>query len=183
VQARTAVRESKFLSLVLRHQPERIGLRLDESGWAEVDELIERSGQAGVPLTRELLLQIVELNDKKRFALSPDGRRIRASQGHSIAVDLGLPPIEPPELLYHGTADRYLDSIRREGLTARSRNHVHLSGDVQTALKVGARHGRAVVLTVLAGGMSREGLLFYRSANGVWLTERVPARHLVIPVV
>jgi putative RNA 2'-phosphotransferase len=175
------VRLSKFLSLVLRHHPERIGLELDGGGWADVEELLEKSRQADVPLTRELLHQIVEENDKRRFALSPDGRRIRASQGHSIPVELELTPISPPELLYHGTAARALESIRRDGLTGRGRQHVHLSGDEETALAVGRRHGKPVVLKVEAGRMERDGQRFYRSANGVWLTDEVLPSYLVFP--
>jgi putative RNA 2'-phosphotransferase len=175
------VRVSKFLSLVLRHQPDRIGLRLDDAGWADVSELLEKARQADLPLTRELLVEVVEKNDKKRFALSDDGRSIRASQGHSIAVDLGLAPVSPPEHLYHGTARHHLDSIRRQGLVAGRRNHVHLSGDTQTAMTVGRRHGQPVVLTVAAGRTERDGHVFYRSANGVWLTETVPLPYLEEP--
>jgi len=169
------VRLSKFMSLVLRHNPGKIGLRLDAQGWADVAQLIEKANAAGVPLTHAALLDVVAHNDKQRFKLSEDGRRIRASQGHSIPVDLGLPPAEPPERLYHGTAGRFLDSIRREGLRPGQRQHVHLSPDAETAQRVGRRHGAPVVLAVRAGEMHRAGHVFYISDNGVWLTERVPA--------
>jgi putative RNA 2'-phosphotransferase len=175
------VRTSKFLSLVLRHQPEAIGLTLDDNGWADVDELIRLANESGHVLTRTLLERVVAENDKKRFAFSDDGRRIRASQGHSVAVDLALPPVEPPEVLYHGTATRFLDSIRAGGLHAGSRRHVHLSPDAATATKVGQRHGKPVVLVVRARAMAAAGHQFFLSANGVWLTERVPAEFLVFP--
>jgi putative RNA 2'-phosphotransferase len=172
------VRASKFLSLVLRHDPGKIGLALDAAGWAEVDELIAAAARAGVDLDRETLARVVAENDKQRFALSPDGRRIRANQGHSVTVDLGLEPRTPPELLFHGTASRFVDSIRASGLHAASRAHVHLSADPETARTVGQRHGSPVVLTVAAGRMHRDGRLFFRSANGVWLTDAVPAEYI-----
>jgi putative RNA 2'-phosphotransferase len=175
------VRLSKFLSLVLRHKPETIGLFLDSQGWARVDELLTKARAAGVPLTEELLREVVEQNDKQRFALSDDGTRIRANQGHSINIDLGLEPLTPPQFLYHGTATRFLDLIKHQGLIAGNRQYVHLSLDEQTAVKVGQRHGRPVVLIIQAATMNEEGLKFYRSANGVWLTERVPVEYLVFP--
>lgn len=178
---RSLVRVSKFLSLVLRHRPEGIGITLDTAGWVDVDELLAASGRAGVPLDRATLERVVAENDKRRFALSPDGRRIRASQGHSVAVELGLDPVAPPEVLYHGTATRFLESIRREGLRPGSRTHVHLSGDEATARAVGSRHGSPVVLTVAAGAMHRAGHRFFRSENGVWLTDSVPSEHLRFP--
>lgn len=167
------VSTSKFLSLVLRHQPEVIGLILDDSGWADIDTLI-RLSQAHKPLTRALIEQVVEENRKQRFAISDDGRRIRANQGHSIEVDLGFVPVTPPTLLYHGTATRFVDAIRREGLVKRSRQHVHLSADADTATAVGARHGKPAVLIVRAGEMAVAGHAFFRSENGVWLTDAVP---------
>jgi putative RNA 2'-phosphotransferase len=172
------IRYSKFISLVLRHRPQAYGITLDEHGWAQVDQLIAAANQAGVPLTPAIVAEVVANNDKKRFALSPDGLHIRARQGHSISVDLELAPLEPPELLYHGTAEKYLASIREKGLLHRSRQHVHLSADVETATKVGQRHGKVVVLTVLSGAMHRDGILFYRSENGVWLVEAVPVEYL-----
>jgi putative RNA 2'-phosphotransferase len=175
------VRASKFLSLVLRHQPEKIGMELDPQGWVPVDELLAACKRAGVALDANLLRQVVADNDKQRFAYSEDGKRIRASQGHSVDVDLGLERIAPPTLLFHGTADRFMESIRREGLLHGNRTHVHLSVDEITATKVGQRHGRPVVLTVLAGAMAQDDFAFYRSDNGVWLTETVPPAYLQFP--
>ena len=173
------VRTSKFLSLVLRHDPGRIGLVLDEAGWAEVDALLAAAAAHGVPLTREELREIVATSDKKRFALSSDGARIRANQGHSVEVDLQLPPCEPPERLYHGTVDAALPGIREQGILRGQRHHVHLSADVPTAEQVGRRRGAPVILTVRAADMHAAGHLFYQSANGVWLTEQVPARFIL----
>lgn len=171
---RALVGTSKFLSKVLRHAPESVGLRLDDAGWVHVDELMAAARRAGVALDRPTLERVVAENDKKRFALSADGMRIRASQGHSVEVELGLDPVEPPEVLYHGTADRSLGSILREGLRPGRRTHVHLSADETTAVAVGRRHGRPVVLRVAAGRLHRAGHPFYRSDNGVWLTAAVP---------
>ncbi|MEV7078548.1 RNA 2'-phosphotransferase [Streptomyces sp. NPDC093516] len=173
---RRTVKVSKYLSKHLRHQPERIGLALDEAGWVEIDTLIAAAAAHGFRFTREELDHVVATNDKRRFAV--DGIRIRASQGHSIDVDLGLPPAEPPAWLYHGTVARHLDAIRAEGLRPMDRHAVHLSPDRETATRVGARRGRPVVLTVDAGAMHRDGHVFHVSPNGVWLTETVPPRHL-----
>lgn len=175
------VHVSKFLSLVLRHQPEKIGITLDDAGWVGVDELLDAALRSGVKIDRPLLERVVAENDKKRFALSPDGERIRASQGHSVDVDLGLRPVEPPEELFHGTASRFVDSIRGEGLRTGSRTHVHLSADEATARKVGERHGSPVILRVAAGRMHREGHQFFVSENGVWLTASVPAEFIAFP--
>lgn len=175
------VRLSKFLSLVLRHDPGTIGITLDPNGWVPVDELLSAAARAGTSITREQLDEVVATNDKKRFAFSPDGTRIRASQGHSLEVDLGLDPVEPPERLFHGTATRSVESIRAEGLIRQSRQHVHLSPDEETATRVGQRHGKPVVLIVRAGQMHRDGHAFYRSDNGVWLTASVPPEYLEIP--
>ncbi|MDX1946043.1 MAG: RNA 2'-phosphotransferase [Pirellulaceae bacterium] len=172
------LKTSKFLSLVLRHKPEEIGLTLDEQGWADVDELIRLVNQSGRSLSRALVEQMVADNDKKRFAFSDDGRRIRANQGHSVEVDLALPPAVPPERLFHGTATRFLDSILATGLHAGNRQQVHLSRDQETAVKVGSRHGRPVVLVVRARDMHRAGHAFYLSKNSVWLTDRVPPEFL-----
>ncbi|MFO0867019.1 MAG: RNA 2'-phosphotransferase [Gemmataceae bacterium] len=169
---------SKFLALVLRHKPEEIGLTLDPNGWAEVDELLRLCNARGKRLTRDLLERVVAENDKKRFAFSDDGARIRASQGHSVEIDLALVPIEPPELLFHGTADRNRDSIRAGGLHSAKRQHVHLSLDVATATKVGQRHGKPIILKVRAREMWLAGHKFYLSANGVWLTDSVPAHFI-----
>ena len=173
-----SVRISKFLSLTLRHQPEKIGLRLSESGWASVEQLIAASRKHGVEFTLEELQNVVASNDKKRFSLSEDGLRIRANQGHSIEVELGYAPTAPPEILYHGTAERFLAAIKQQGLIKGKRHHVHLSADVDTATKVGRRHGKPVVLRIEAGRMRQDGFIFYLSANGVWLTDRVPVQYL-----
>lgn len=175
------IKTSKFLSLVLRHKPSKIGLSLDLGGWASVEELLRAAQKARVSLNRDLLKQVVEQNDKQRFSFSEDGKRIRANQGHSIPVELGLEPCTPPKILFHGTATRFLASIRTHGLIPKGRNQVHLSPDEPTAIKVGQRHGKAVVLEVLAEDMDKQGALFYRSVNGVWLTERVFVEFLVFP--
>lgn len=177
---KSLVRHSRFLSLVLRHRPEAIGITLDENGWVDVETLLEGCRRHGRRIDRPMLDEIVRTNNKRRFALSPDGKRIRASQGHSIEVDLGLEPVRPPDTLFHGTATRFLESILAGGLEKRSRRHVHLSPDVETAIKVGARHGKPVVLAVAAGNMHENGYKFYLSANGVWLTESVPREFLEI---
>lgn len=176
---RRTVKVSKYLSKHLRHQPERIGLTLDEAGWVEIDTLIAAAAAHGFRFTREELDHVVAANDKKRFAI--EGTRIRASQGHSIEVDLGLPPATPPPYLYHGTVARSLDAIRAEGLRTMNRQDVHLSADRETATRVGARRGRPVVLSVDAAAMHRDGHVFHVSANGVWLTKSVPPRYLRFP--
>ncbi|MGV9344585.1 RNA 2'-phosphotransferase [Streptomyces spiralis] len=176
---RRTVKVSKYLSKHLRHQPGRIGLTLDESGWVGIDTLIVAAAAHGFPFTREELDQVVATNDKQRFAI--EGDRIRASQGHSIDVDLGLPPATPPAFLYHGTVARNLEAIRAEGLRPMNRHDVHLSPDRETATRVGARRGRPVVLAVDASAMHRDGHVFHVSANGVWLTKAVPPRYLRFP--
>lgn len=168
-------RTSKFLSYVLRHRPDEIGIELDSRGWVAIDTLLAAAGAHGNPLTREELDNVVANNNKQRFAISEDGTRIRASQGHSTYVDLGYAASLPPELLFHGTAACNVASIRTQGLLKGSRHHVHLSLDSITATQVGARHGSPVVLVVRAGNMSIAGHEFFLSANGVWLTEHVPA--------
>lgn len=172
---------SKFLSLVLRHQPEAIGLTLDAQGWADIDTLVRLANAQGTALTRAGVEDIVASSDKQRFAIDPTGQRIRANQGHSVAVDLQLTPAEAPDTLFHGTATRFLPSITEKGLIPGARQHVHLSADATTATAVGGRHGKPVVLTVRAADMQRDGHVFYRSANGVWLTASVPAQYLVFP--
>ncbi|WP_307580315.1 RNA 2'-phosphotransferase [Pseudoduganella violaceinigra] len=162
----------------MRHQPEEIGLTLDRNGWASIDELIALSNARGSRLSRTLLETIVAECEKQRFAISEDGTKIRANQGHSVAIELELAPQTPPEQLYHGTATRFLDSIRENGLHAASRQHVHLSLELATAEKVGGRHGKPAILTVESGRMARDGHLFYLSENGVWLTDTVPAHYL-----
>ncbi len=175
------VKASKFLSFVLRHRPEAIGLQLDEEGWADVDALITAAARNGETLTLPLIRDVVEQNDKKRFAFSEDGRQIRAVQGHSVDVDLRLEPQEPPAQLFHGTATRFLDSIRAQGLIKGSRQHVHLSATEETAVRVGARHGKPVVLTIDTAAMRDARFVFYCSENGVWLTDAVPAEFITFP--
>jgi putative RNA 2'-phosphotransferase len=175
-----SVRISKFLSLVLRHEPERIGIVLDESGWTDVEALLAAAAAHGVAITRDDLAQIVASSDKQRFALSPDGARIRANQGHSVDVDLGLAPATPPDRLYHGTVDRFVESIRARGLLKGERHHVHLSADLDTAKRVGGRRGAPVVLVVRAAEMAATGHAFFRSENGVWLVEHVPPAFIEI---
>ena len=172
---------SKFLSLILRHQPGKVGIVLDEAGWVDVAELLGAMGRHGRVVSREQLLHVVETSDKKRFALSEDGLRIRASQGHSVGVELGYEPATPPDVLYHGTVERFIPSIRSTGLDKGKRHHVHLSRDVETATKVGGRRGEALVLAIDAAAMARDGVVFYVSANGVWLTDHVPARYIRFP--
>ena len=171
-------RDSKYLSLILRHAPEQIGLKLDANGWVPIDELLHKMKQAGRRMGREQLFDLVASNDKQRFTISEDGLRIRAAQGHSIEIDLGLAPVEPPEFLYHGTASRNLDAIFAEGLNPGRRRQVHLSPDPETATRVGRRHGKPVVLRVDAGRMHADGCAFFCSDNGVWLTDTVPAEYL-----
>ncbi len=176
-----AILTSKFLSLVLRHHPEAIGVTLDAEGWIDVDRLLAACSRHGKAISREQLDEVVRTNDKRRFSFSADGLRIRANQGHSVAVDLGLVSVEPPDLLYHGTVARFLPSIRQEGLVRGTRHHVHLSPDAETADRVGRRRGSPVVLVVEAGRMSGDGYPFFRSENNVWLTEAVPPGYLRIP--
>lgn len=172
---------SKFLSYVLRHKPETIGLELDPEGWAMVDQLLNLAGKHGTALSRKLLLEIVATSGKKRFALSQDGSRIRANHGHSIRVDLGLSPQTPPRILFHGTATRFEASIRAQGLVAGSRQYVHLSADRETAIQVGNRYGKPLLLEVEALAMCNRGYEFFMSANGIWLTRAVPAGYLNFP--
>lgn len=173
-----SIQASKFLSLLLRHEPAAIGLELSPDGWARVEDLIRLSQGSRVAFGRELLQQVIRDNNKQRFELSEDGERVRARQGHSVAVDLGFAPQVPPVVLFHGTAQRFLESILGNGLSKQSRLHVHLSQDLQTARAVGQRHGAPVVLRVDAQAMHADGAQFFLSANGVWLTDAVPARFL-----
>lgn len=172
------VRISKFLSLVLRHQPGKVGLTLDREGWVNVSDLLAALEAHGRRLTLEDLREVVRSNDKRRFSFSPDGLKLRASQGHSVEVELGYEPSEPPALLYHGTAERSVPSIREQGLLKGRRHHVHLSEQEATAVTVGRRYGRPVVLEIASGRMHADGHAFFRAANGVWLTESVPARYI-----
>jgi putative RNA 2'-phosphotransferase len=171
-------RASKFLSLVLRHQPEVLGLTLDPGGWIGVEVLLEALRSHGRPLLREDLRRIIDEDAKARYAWDVERDRVRAQQGHSVEVDLGLTRAEPPPLLFHGTPDRNVEAILRDGLRRGARHHVHLSVDRATAAQVGGRRGSYTVLVVDAGRMHWDGLVFYRSANGVWLTDAVPSRYL-----
>jgi len=171
-------RASKRLSFVLRHRPDSIGLSLSEHGWVGVDDLLAALATSGTALSRDDLSRVVSTNDKQRFELDPVTDRIRARQGHSVEVDLALEPAAPPDVLFHGTPRRNLDSIRETGLDRRARHHVHLSPDVETAQRVGRRRGDAVVLAVDAAAMAAAGHTFWRTDNGVWLTEQVPPEHV-----
>jgi putative RNA 2'-phosphotransferase len=173
------VRVSKYLSKHLRHQPERIGLTLDAHGWVEIDTLLSAATDHGFRITRAELEHVVAVNDKRRYAI--EGTRIRASQGHTIPVDLDLPAVEPPPFLYHGTVPRSLAAIRSEGLRPMARHAVHLSYDRETAGRVGARRGVPVVLTIRSGDMHDSGHEFRRSDNGVWLADRVPPEFIAFP--
>ena len=178
MEQKRLVKVSKYLSRHLRHRPERLGLALAPGGWVEVEALLAACAAHGMPLAREELEEVVARNDKRRFAFDATGERIRASQGHSVPVDLGLEPEVPRGPLFHGTGAGRLAAIRREGLRPMGRHHVHLSPDRETATRVGARHGPPVVLEVDAPAMARDGRVFFRSENGVWLTDEVPPRYL-----
>lgn len=171
-------RTSRFLSLVLRHKPEDAGLKLDASGWCRVDDLLNGCASRGHHISEAELKAVVAENDKQRFQFSEDGKRIRASQGHSIQVDLQYTPTEPPPTLFHGTATRFLASIKQSGLIKGSRQHVHLTAFVATAMQTGARHGKPVIVAVSAGRMYRDGFRFYLTPNRVWLVDYVPVEYL-----
>ena len=165
---------SKSLALILRHRPDSVGIELEEGGWVEIDKLLAGMKAAGRGISRDELEQVVRENDKRRFAFDEAGTRIRASQGHSVEVDLGLEPAVPPDVLYHGTHAGVVDAVMAKGLERMRRHAVHLSADAATATKVGSRRGAPVVLRVDAKAMAADGHVFHRSENGVWLTERVP---------
>ena len=169
---------SKFLSLVLRHQPQLIGIDLDEQGWVNVNELLEQANAYGHNLDLELLNHVVETSSKKRFAFDESRQKIRASQGHSIDVELGYEAQIPPDILYHGTGEKSVAAIQNTGLEKRSRQHVHLSKDIETAIQVGSRHGKPAIFNVHSGEMYKNGYAFYLSENKVWLTDTVPAKYL-----
>ncbi len=168
---------SKYISLILRHKPEEIGITLDEHGWANVSELIEGISKSH-EFNMDMLEDIVATDNKQRYSFNEDHTLIRANQGHSIPVDVELEEVIPPEILYHGTGEKYVASIDQQGLIPKSRLYVHLSGDKETAVKVGQRHGKPVIYIVKSGEMNRDGIAFYRSVNGVWLTQAVPAKYL-----
>lgn len=170
---------SKFLSYILRHHPESIGIILNQDGWVDIDILLAQAQRNGRALSHSLLMEVVETNNKKRFTISENGKQIRAAQGHSTKqVNIQHQAVQPPDVLYHGTATRFLQSILVQGLRAGSRHHVHLSADVVTAKAVGMRHGVPVILRVNAAAMCEVGHEFYLSDNGVWLTEKVPSTFL-----
>lgn len=171
---------SKFLSLILRHKPETIDLKLDENGWADVNELLEKSAQNGNAFSRQELQAVVETNDKKRFTFDDSGEKIRASQGHSVIVEIGFEEKIPPETLYHGTAEKAVESILQNGLRKMQRHHVHLSADTETAKNVGIRYGKPVIFKIDTKKMLEAGFTFFISANGVWLVTEVPPEFLEI---
>ncbi|WP_395743198.1 RNA 2'-phosphotransferase [Prosthecobacter sp.] len=174
-------RTSKFLSLVLRHQPETAHITLDTAGWVSVEDLLTGCAKARRTMSRADLDHIVATNAKKRFEFSPDGTRIRASQGHSVEVDLNYEPKPPPAILYHGTATRFLENIRTQGLLKMQRHHVHLAAETKMTMEVGGRHGKPVLLTILATKMHKAGHSFYLSTNNVWLVDHVPPQFIRFP--
>ncbi|MDR2655436.1 MAG: RNA 2'-phosphotransferase [Oscillospiraceae bacterium] len=176
------VKLGRFISLVLRHRPEAAGIALDKNGWAPVGELIAGMNANGRPIDREKLERIVRGDDKQRYSFSPDGTKIRANQGHSVDVDVEIKETAPPKELYHGTACKFLGGIMRTGLDRRQRQYVHLSADIETAIKVGRRHGEPAVLAVDSRKMAKDGFKFWLSENGVWLCESVPAEYLSLQV-
>jgi len=177
-QSKNDVELGRFISLVLRHTPSAAGIQLDENGWAEVNELLAGANRARKWIDMETLERIVRENNKQRYSFNEDHTKIRANQGHSIQVDVELKAQIPPDTLYHGTATRFLDSIRQQGLTKQNRQHVHLSADATTATNVGSRHGKPVVLSVNAAAMVADGYTFYLSENGVWLCDAVPWEYI-----
>jgi putative RNA 2'-phosphotransferase len=181
MQRERAIRISKFLSLVLRHEPSAAGIALDSEGWVGIHDLLAGMARRGLQIDRTELDEVVRTSDKHRFAISSDHLRIRANQGHSVAVNLGLQPIAPPDALYHGTVGRSVSSIMQTGLEKGARQYVHLSEDVQTATRGGARRGRPIILKIAAGEMYAAGFCFLRSENGLWLTEHVPPQYISGP--
>ncbi len=178
--SRSLTELSKFISLILRHKPSAANIELDEHGWANVDELITGINQVDARnnIDMEKLEEIVRTDNKQRYSFNEDKTLIRANQGHSIPVDVELQEVEPPEYLWHGTGQKYMESIDNEGLVPKSRLYVHLSGDEETAINVGKRHGKLLMYKVLSGKMQKDGYKFYCSVNGVWLTKTVPVEYL-----
>ncbi len=177
---RRQIKISKFLSYVLRHHPESIGIKLDSGGWTDVEKLIRQVNRKSIQITLDEIRTAVKENDKQRFSFSEDELKIRANYGHSIEVDLGYSPMEPPGVLYHGTAEKNLKAIRNNGLNKGNRQYVHLSPDLDTAISVGQRHGKLIVLKVQSGQMYLDGHEFFLSKSGIWLTEYVPTEYLII---
>jgi putative RNA 2'-phosphotransferase len=171
---------SKFLSKHLRHQPDALGLTLDEGGWVNIADLLDACARHGLPITRDQLEEVVRTSDKQRFAIDDTNTRIRANQGHSTPVELQLEPLDPPAVLYHGTAKKNATVILAFGLLKMKRHHVHLSHEIDTARAVGKRHGEPIIFAIDCASMHARGHVFYRSANGVWLTDQVPAEFLTL---
>ncbi|HGT0205763.1 TPA: RNA 2'-phosphotransferase [Clostridioides difficile] len=171
---------SIFISLILRHKPETIGIKLDDYGYADVNELIEKINNTGRNINIEILEQIVKEDNKQRYSFNDDRSKIRANQGHSINVNVELRELEPPKYLYHGTATRFLDNIKNEGIIKQSRLYVHLSRDIDIAVKVGKRHGTPVILKINTGKMYENGYKFHLSENNVWLCEYIPFKYVEI---
>lgn len=180
MEEKRKIKVSKYLSKHLRHTPEKIGLKLDEAGWVSIDELLKACEKNHFKISYDELIEVVETNNKKRYAISEDNKMIRASQGHSIEIELGYTPTKPHEILYHGTATHNIESISKLGLQKMERHHVHLSSDVETAIKVGSRHGKPLVYKVNSGKMFNDGYSFFVSENGVWLTDFVLPEYLEI---
>jgi putative RNA 2'-phosphotransferase len=178
---RQTIKLSKFLSLVLRHEPKLIGLELDENGWTGVLSLIAKVGPRFPGFNMAQLEEVVANNNKQRFAFNDDKTKIRANQGHSVKVDLDYEPVTPPEILYHGTVPRFWKQIEKDGLQKMSRHDVHMSKDLQTAIVVGTRRGEALILHIKAGEMHRDGFDFFETPNGVWLTDHVPPKYILVP--
>ena len=173
------VHTSKFLSLILRHKPEIIGLSLDQNGWVSIQSFLEAANTHNYNISRELLDEVVFTNDKMRFSFSTDGLKIRANQGHSVEINLELKPVIPPEVLYHGTIEKFLNSIKESGLRKMKRQHVHLSATIETAKNVGSRRGKPVILSIDACKMYKDGYPFFLSTNGVWLTDSVEFKYIM----
>lgn len=180
VMSAAKIKRSKFLSLVLRHNPSIIGLELGSNGWVSIEKLSQNSQQSKQPLSVDEINEIAASNEKKRFTISEDGLLIRAAQGHSLGIELNLEPTQPPEILYHGTAEKFIEAIKLQGLLPMTRDYVHLSKDTETALKVGSRHGKPRIIKVSAFEMATNGYKFFRAENGVWLVKEVPANYLDI---
>lgn len=178
MDSRVLVKLSKFLSLVLRHKPDEIGIELDSQGWVEVEELLNKIKENGNEISFEELKYIVDTSDKKRFAFNEDSSKIRANQGHSIDIKLDFKEVIPPDFLYHGTAEKNIESILKTGLNKGNRHHVHLSINKETALKVGSRHGKAIILKIKSKEMYENGIKFYISENNVWLTDFVSKEYI-----
>lgn len=177
-----AVQKSRFLSRVLRHRPDALGVALDKQGWVSVDELLEKAANKGTMISRAELERIVAENDKQRFTFNDDHTRIRAAQGHSVSIDLKLPVRTPPAILYHGTVNKFLPSIRKHGLVPGTRQHVHLSATRETAIAVGARRGEPVILVIDTHPMVKAGTQFRQAENGVWLVSCVEPRFIRFPL-